>query len=65
MSDGSSSEGWVKIHDAPPVKNLRFRHFGGEPDYPLMVAATEGMKEADQLELTISVDDIARVFRHL
>jgi GNAT superfamily N-acetyltransferase len=29
-----------------------------------MVAVTEGMKEADQLELTISVDDIAREFRH-
>jgi GNAT superfamily N-acetyltransferase len=30
-----------------------------------MVAVTEGMKEADQLELTISVEDIAREFKHL
>lgn len=65
MSYEPSSEHWVKLQDAPPIPNLRFRHFRGESDYPLMVAVTEGMKEADQLELTISVEDIAREFRHL
>jgi len=65
VSDEASSEGWVKLQDAPPIPNLRFRHFRGESDYPHMVAVTEGMKEADQLELTISVEDMAREFRHL
>jgi GNAT superfamily N-acetyltransferase len=65
VSDESSSEGWVKLQDAPPVQNLRFRHFRGESDYPHIVAVSEGMKEADQLELTISVEDIASEFRHL
>jgi len=65
MSDDSSSKEWVKLEDAPPIPNLRFRHFRGESDYPHMVAVTEGMREVDQLELTISVDDVAREFKHL
>jgi len=65
MSYEPSSERWVKLQDSPPIPNLRFRHFEGESDYPLMVAVTKGMKEADQLELTISVEDIAREFKHL
>jgi mycothiol synthase len=56
---------WVKLLDAPLVPNLRFRHFRGESDYPLMVAVVEGMKEADQKEVTPSVEEIARDFRHL
>jgi mycothiol synthase len=65
VSDKSSSERWVKLQDAPPVPNLRFRHFRGESDFPHMVAVTVGMKEADQLELTMSVEDVAREFKHL
>ncbi len=65
MPEEARSEDWVSIKDAPPVPNLRFRHFRGESDYPLMVAVTEGMKETDRLEMTISVEDIAREFRHL
>jgi mycothiol synthase len=60
-----TSERWVKLPDAPPIPNLRFRHFKGESDYPFMVAIIEGMKEADQRERTSSVEDIARDFRHL
>ena len=56
---------WVKLPDAPPLSNLRFRHFRGASDYPLMVAIVDGMKEADQLELTTSVEEIANEFRHL
>jgi GNAT superfamily N-acetyltransferase len=65
LSHESSPELWVTLQDAPPIPNLRFRHFRGESDYPFMAAVTEGMKEADQLELTISVEDIAREFKHL
>jgi ribosomal protein S18 acetylase RimI-like enzyme len=65
MSDDSSSKEWAKLEDAPYIPNLRFRHFRGESDYPHMVAVTEGMRQVDQLELTISVDDVAREFKHL
>jgi mycothiol synthase len=65
MYDESDSGSWLKLQDAPPISNLRFRHFRGESDYPLMVAVVDGMKEADQLEMTIFVEDIAREFRHL
>jgi ribosomal protein S18 acetylase RimI-like enzyme len=65
VSGESSSETWVRLQDPPPIPNLRFRHFRGESDYPHMVAVTEGMKEADQLELTMSVEDVAREFKHL
>jgi mycothiol synthase len=59
------SKRWVSLPDAPSVSNLRFRLFRGESDYPLMVKVIEGMKEADQREVTASVEEIARDFRHL
>ena len=65
MLGDSASEDWIRLEDAPPVPSLRFRHFRGESDYPHMVAVIEGMREADQLELAVSVDDIAREFQHL
>jgi ribosomal protein S18 acetylase RimI-like enzyme len=65
MSDEPNSEDWKKLHDAPPVPQLRFRHFRGESDYPHIVAVAEGTKEADQLESTISVEDVALSFKHI
>ena len=65
MPGESDSEGWLKLHDAPPISNLRFRQFRGESDFPLIVSVINGMKEADQLELTTTVEDIAREFRHM
>ena len=65
MSNGSHLEDWVTLPEAPPIPNLRFRRFRGESDYPRMVAVTEAMRDADQLEFTVSVEDIARQFKHL
>jgi mycothiol synthase len=65
MPNEPDSERWVTLLDAPPIPNLRFRHFKGESDYPLMVTVVEGMKEVDQLEITTSVEEIAREFKHL
>jgi GNAT superfamily N-acetyltransferase len=65
MSEDSDSERWVKLQDAPPISNLRFRLLRGESDYPLIAAVIDGTKEADQLELTISVEEIASAFRHI
>ncbi len=63
-SDDLSSEQWVMLRDAPSIPNLRFRHFKGESDYPHMVAVAEGANEVDQLELVISVEDVAREFKY-
>jgi GNAT superfamily N-acetyltransferase len=65
MSGASSSEGWVTIQDAPSIRGLRFRRFRGESDFPHVVSVAEGSGEEDQLEFTISVEDIAREFKHL
>lgn len=50
---------------APPVPGLVFRGFRGEVDYPSMLAVIEGCKEADGLECSDTLQDIARNYRHL
>jgi len=49
----------------PPVPGLVFRGFRGEVDYPSMLAVIEGSKDADGVERTDTLDDIARNYRHL
>jgi mycothiol synthase len=65
VSGVSDSKDWVTLQDAPAVHGLRFRHFRGESDFPHVVAVAEATREADQLEFTISIEDVAREFRHL
>jgi len=55
----------IIIPDAPAIPGLRFRRFRGEADYPAMSAVINGSKEADGLEWSQSVEDIARTYRHL
>lgn len=55
----------IVVPDAPVITGLGFRRFRGEVDYPAMVAVIEGSKEADQVERTQSVEDIARGYSHL
>jgi mycothiol synthase len=55
----------IVVPYAPAIPHLTFRGFRGEEDYPAMVAVIEGSKEADQLERTQSVEDIARSYKHL
>jgi mycothiol synthase len=55
----------VSIPDAPSIMGLIFRGFRGKEDYPAMVGVIEGSKEADQIEQTQSVEDIARSYDHL
>lgn len=49
----------------PSVPGLVFRGFRGEVDYPSMLAVIEGSKEADGVERTDTLEDIARNYRHL
>jgi mycothiol synthase len=55
----------IIVPDAPSFPGLAFRGFRGRDDYAAMVVVIEGSKEADQLERTQSVDDIARSYHHL
>jgi mycothiol synthase len=55
----------IVVPDAPNLPDLTFRGFRGETDYPAMVAVVEGSKEADQLERTQTVQDMARSYDHL
>jgi len=65
MFDGLSPKDWIVIEDAPPTPDLRFRHFRGESDYPNIVAVVRALRDADHLEFTISIEDVAREFKHL
>jgi mycothiol synthase len=44
---------------------LSFRRFRGESDYPKMLAAILGSKEADGIERSDTLEDIARNYAHL
>lgn len=63
MSIDSTST-WLKLRDSPPIEKLKFRHFRGESDFPSMVAVKVGMREADQRNYVISVEDLANDFEH-
>jgi GNAT superfamily N-acetyltransferase len=53
------------VADAPDVPGLVLRGFRGEVDYPAMVDVINGSKEADGLEWTNTVAEIARDYERL
>lgn len=55
----------IDVPDAPDISGLTFRRFQGDQDYPAIVAVLEGCKEADQFELTTTVEGLAHSFEHL
>jgi mycothiol synthase len=55
----------IDVPDAPDIPGLAFRMFQGKQDYPAIVNVLEGCKEADQFELTTTVESVARSFKHL
>jgi ribosomal protein S18 acetylase RimI-like enzyme len=55
----------VRIPGAPAIPGLAFRLFRDESDFPAMVAVIDAISKADELELTVTVEDFAREFRHL
>ncbi len=65
MYSVSEVEDTIVMPHAPAVAGLAFRGFRGAVDYPAMVAVFEGSKDADQIERTETVEDVARAYRHL
>jgi mycothiol synthase len=55
----------IVLPDSPDIPGLTFRRFSGEVDYPAMVSVIDGSKEADQIEHTETLEDIACTYRHL
>jgi mycothiol synthase len=55
----------ISVRDAPAIPGLGFRRFCGEVDFPAMAAVIEGSKQADGIERTNSVEEIARHYEHL
>jgi mycothiol synthase len=55
----------IVVPNAPDVPGLAFRGFRGEVDYAAMVDVINGSKEADGLEETTSLEDLARNYKHL
>jgi mycothiol synthase len=55
----------ISISNAPTIPALTFRAFRGEEDYPHMATLIAACKEADGVERSTNVDDIARSYRHL
>lgn len=65
MPTNPYSNNLIIVPDAPTIPGLAFRRFRGEKDYPTIVAVMEGSKEADQIDHTDTVEDIACAYRHL
>jgi mycothiol synthase len=55
----------ITIPNTPVIPGLRFRHFNGDQDYPAMAALITACTEADGLERSTTLEDIARNYRHL
>ena len=51
--------------DVPDVPGLIFRGFQGETDYPKMLAVISGSKNADKIERTDTLEDVANNYAHL
>ena len=65
MSRNQQPRELLEVPDAPAIPGLTFRRFRGEKDYPAIVAVIEGSKEADQIDHTDTVEDVACAYRHL
>lgn len=65
MSTNLHSNDVITVPRAPAIPGLTFRRFRGERDYPAIVAVIQGSKEADQIDHTETLEDIACAYRHL
>jgi mycothiol synthase len=55
----------IYVKNAPDIPGLTFRGFWGEDDYPHMADIINATKVEDQLEWTLTAEDIARDYQHL
>jgi mycothiol synthase len=65
LSNSKPTDDLIVLADAPPIPGLSFRRFRGEKDYPAMVAVVAGSNQADQLDHTDTVENVAATYRHL
>ena len=55
----------IILPNTPSIPGLTFRHFRGEADFSPLADLISACKIADKVDRTITVEDIARFFRHL
>jgi mycothiol synthase len=55
----------IIVAGAPDIPGLAFRGFRGEVDYAAMLAVIDGSKEADSIERTDTLQDVARNYEAL
>jgi mycothiol synthase len=55
----------IDIQNALAITGLTFRHFQGESDYSRIAAVITASQRADQVERTVTADDVADAFQHL
>jgi len=66
MSDSTDmSKDQITVTDAPAIFRLSFRHFRGESDYSQMVAALLSSAQADKIERSDTVEDMAKNYSRL
>ncbi len=55
----------IDLPYAPDLQGLIFRHFRGKSDYQNILDMINASKQADQVDRTDSLEDIARYYEHL
>ena len=65
MSSSIQTVDTIRVPDAPQIPGLAFRTFRGPEDYPAMLAVIDGSKQADGIERTDTLENIARDYAHL
>lgn len=55
----------IILSEAPAIPGLTFRGFRGESDYANILAVINGCKDADQVERSDTLEDVARYYTHL
>ena len=65
MTTQSTDEDIISLPDAPAIPGLRFRHFRGDSDFPLMVAVLEASGPVDQPDHIPTVEELAHRFSNL
>ena len=55
----------IYILDTPKIPGLHFRGFRGEEDYVHMLAVIDGSKDADGIERSDTLEEIANNYQHL
>lgn len=53
------------LSTTPELPGVTFRYFRGEVDYPHIVSLISGAKDYDQVERSISLEDVTRSYTHL